>query len=56
MIFKPSNPLSVVVFIFSLLRDGIFWISDWIITRYHMVLFRLKQDKAREKSWLSYFF
>ena len=56
MVFKPSNPLSIVVFLFSLASDGLFWISDWITTRYHMVLFRQKDSTSREKSWLSYFF
>ena len=29
MIYKPSNPLSVVFFLFSLILTGLFWIADW---------------------------
>ena len=44
----------MVFFVFALLRDGIYWIADWIVTRYHMMIFRLKD--RRHRSWLSYFF
>lgn len=56
MVIKPSNPLSVVVFLFSVARDGFFWFFDWVGTRYQMMLFRVKEVKAGQKSWLSYFF
>jgi hypothetical protein len=47
MIYKPSNPLSVLFFLFSLLLTGLFWLVEWGISQYHIIRFRLRSDKSR---------
>jgi hypothetical protein len=46
MIFKPSNPFSIVVFFIRLLLEGIFLVTDWIIIRYQTLNLKSKAQKT----------
>ncbi len=45
MIYKPSNPLSVIFFLLSLLITGLFWMGEWLRYQYHIIRFRLRSGK-----------
>ena len=48
MVFKASNPLYLIFFLFFLSMEGFLWIFDWITTRYRMVLYQRRDSKLKK--------
>ncbi|HMI68248.1 MAG TPA: hypothetical protein VK517_19540 [Cyclobacteriaceae bacterium] len=46
MIYRPSNPLSVAFFLFSLILTGLFWIAEWGIAQYHLIRLRMRSGQS----------
>jgi hypothetical protein len=45
MIYRPSNPLSIVLFLVSLLIEGIFWVVNWLVTQCQRLIGKFKAGR-----------